>query len=29
MLRAADRFDDGWHRFERDFWAHVRALETR
>jgi hypothetical protein len=29
MLRAADRFEDGWHRFERDFWAHVDALETR
>jgi hypothetical protein len=29
MLRAADRFDDGWHRFERDFWAHVEALKTR
>jgi hypothetical protein len=29
MLRAADRFDDVWHGFERDFWAHVDALDTR
>jgi hypothetical protein len=25
MLRAADRFDDRWCDFERDFWAHVSA----
>jgi hypothetical protein len=23
LLAAADRFDDGWSHFERDFWAHV------
>jgi hypothetical protein len=23
MLRTADRFDDRWCDFERDFWAHV------
>jgi hypothetical protein len=28
MLRAASRFDERWHDFERDFWAHVSAREA-
>jgi hypothetical protein len=28
MTRAIDRFDDRWPSFERDFWAHVAALEA-
>jgi ABC-type transport system involved in cytochrome bd biosynthesis fused ATPase/permease subunit len=28
MLRAADRFEERWHDFERDFWAHVSAREA-
>jgi hypothetical protein len=29
LLAAADRFDDGWPRFERDFWAHVARRDAR
>jgi hypothetical protein len=25
LLLAADRFEERWPRFERDFWAHVAA----
>jgi hypothetical protein len=28
LLRAADRFEERWPRFERDFWAHVADSET-
>ena len=28
LMRAAERWDEGWDKFERDFWAHVRARET-
>jgi hypothetical protein len=28
LVRAADRWEEGWDTFERDFWAHVRASET-
>jgi|1185.fasta_scaffold52321_2 hypothetical protein len=28
MTRAAERFEQRWPRFERDFWAHVAALEA-
>jgi hypothetical protein len=28
MRRAAERFDERWPRFVRDFWAHVDALEA-
>jgi hypothetical protein len=27
LMHAADRFDKRWPRFERDFWAHVAALD--
>ena len=28
MERTAERFDARWGKFERDFWAHVAAVET-
>ena len=28
MMRAAERFDSRWDRFERDFWAYVDAVEA-
>jgi hypothetical protein len=28
LVRAADRWEEGWESFESDFWAHVRARET-
>ena len=27
LLLAADRFEERWPRFERDFWAHVTAVK--
>jgi hypothetical protein len=29
LVRAADRFEQRWPRFEREFWAHVAAAEAR
>jgi hypothetical protein len=28
MQRTAERFDARWGKFERDFWAHVEAVEA-
>jgi hypothetical protein len=28
MKRAAERFEERWPRFVRDFWAHVDAVEA-
>ena len=27
LARAADRWEEGWEKFEHDFWAHVHAGE--
>jgi hypothetical protein len=29
LIRAADRFDARWDKFERDFWAYVAVVEAR
>jgi hypothetical protein len=28
LMRAADRFEERWAGFERDFWAHVAAHKS-
>ena len=28
LTRAAEAFDEHWHAFEQDFWAHVTSLNT-
>jgi hypothetical protein len=29
LTKTLDRFDERWPKFERDFWAHVAAVEGR
>ena len=28
LRRAAEAFDENWHAFEQDFWAHVGSLDA-